>query len=162
MGTLLFLAGVFAIGFAWIAEHDWGMAPCALCLLERWPYRCLIGLGLLVILLPRKWSRFCLALSFLTLLASLGLSILHMGVEWGWWVSPFPECHTSNIGGSDLMARFANMPDRPNKPCDVPNYLFSWLPLSLTTLNGIFSLGLLAMMVVGYSMANKRHRKILR
>ena len=47
--------------FAALASEWWGgLVPCALCLVERWPYRIVIGLGLLAAITPRGLSRLLL------------------------------------------------------------------------------------------------------
>ncbi len=47
-GAVAALLGAAALGVAWIAEHRLSMAPCALCLMERWPYRVLLAMGLVL------------------------------------------------------------------------------------------------------------------
>jgi disulfide bond formation protein DsbB len=78
------------------------LTPCELCLWERWPYRIVIALGLLATLLPRLPSRILLGLAALTLLGDVGIAGLHVGVEFGWWNSPLPECNGMLIPGAPL------------------------------------------------------------
>ena len=40
------IAAALALGIALASEHWGGLVPCAFCLLERWPYRIAIALGL--------------------------------------------------------------------------------------------------------------------
>ena len=53
VGLFWIVAGLWAMGLVWWAQHVAGMAPCALCLWERWPYRVLIILGVLFVVLSR-------------------------------------------------------------------------------------------------------------
>ena len=138
VGLFWIVAGLWAMGLVWWAQHVAGMAPCALCLWERWPYRVLIILGALFVVLSRagRAVRTVLsALAILTLLAAIALAGLHVGVEQGWWPSPLPECAAPHFSGGTFAQRLASMPLRPAKPCDAPNRLFAFLPVSMTTLD---------------------------
>lgn len=158
-GIFIVLAGIFALGFAWVAENMWNMAPCGLCLLERWPYRILIAAGVCLLLVRGSFVAWVKAIIVLTLLVSLGLSFVHIGVEEGWWSSPLPECYAVASHAQDLAIRFMDMPDRPHKPCDLPSYLFSWLPISLTMMNGFYSLVLLFWIVISSEIEKKHSGK---
>lgn len=158
-GIFMVLAGVFALGFAWVAEHLWNMVPCGLCLLERWPYRILIVAGICLLLVRGGLVVWVKAIIVLILCVSLGLSFVHIGVEEGWWASPLPECYAIADHTQDLATRFINMPDRPHKPCDLPSYLFDWLPISLTMMNGFYSLVLLLWIFIGNGIEKKHSRK---
>lgn len=158
-GILMVLAGGFALGFAWIAENIWNMAPCGLCLLERWPYRILIVAGLFLLLVRGSFIPWIKAIIVLILISSLGLSFVHIGVEEGWWMSPLPECYAVASHTQDLATRFMEMPDRPHKPCDLPSYLFNWLPISLTMMNGFYSLALLIWVMISNELEKKSSRK---
>lgn len=137
---LIILVGAAALGIAWFLQHSWSMAPCGLCLLERWPYRILILLGLTGLFVPIRYFSMVLWGVLIVLLMSMGLSLLHIGVEQMWWRSPLPECNANLNPVSSVIDRLNSLPDRPSKPCDVPSYLVSWLPISLTMLNGLYSL----------------------
>lgn len=141
-GAFWVLAGSWALGWVWWAEHVAGMAPCALCFWERWPYRALIGLGVIRLILVHagRWVRMVFdGLVMLTLLAAIALAALHVGVEQGWWPSPLPECAAPHFSGGTMAERLASMPLRPAKPCDAPNRLFAWLPISMTTLDLLYA-----------------------
>lgn len=141
-GLLAALAAGLALGAAEAAEHWGGLVPCLLCLLERWPYRIAIVLGLLAIVLPRRLGRVALLLVTLTMLAGAGLGVLHVGVEQGWWPSPLPGCAAPRLQGGSIADRLARMPARPAKPCDEPTYLVPGLPLSMAAMNGLAALAI--------------------
>jgi disulfide bond formation protein DsbB len=158
--TLAVLAALVAaagLGFAYALEI-WGeMVPCALCLLERWPYRIVILLGLLAALAPSRLVRSILLLAILCLLADAAIAAVHVGVEMHWWPSPLPECAAPHLSGGSIADRLASMPARPAKPCDEPTFLIPAIPLSLAAMNMLFALvfaGVLAMSMAGRS--NKR------
>ncbi len=151
VGLFWSVAGFWAMGWVWWAQHVAGMAPCALCLWERWPYRVLIILGVLFVVLSRagRAVRAVLsALAILTLLAAIALAGLHVGVEQGWWPSPLPECAAPHFSGGTFAQRLASMPLRPAKPCDAPNRLFAFLPISMTTLDFCYATLLLVVSLV--------------
>nr|WP_321984367.1 disulfide bond formation protein B [uncultured Lichenicoccus sp.] len=160
-GTLALLGGVAALSIAWYAEHRMAMAPCALCLMERWPYRVLALLGVVVILAPGRVARAMVPLLALPLLASIALALTHVGVEQSWWPDPLPQCmapHFSRLGmGSSMATRLASMPLRPAKSCDAPNRLINWLPISMATLDLFYALTM--SVLVAASLAWQRPRR---
>lgn len=156
LGTALGAAA--ALGIAIGSETFAELVPCALCLVERWPYRIVIGLGLLAAVTPRGFSRLLLNAAVLCLLAGAALGAVHAGVEFGWWPSPLPECAAPRIpAGGSLAERLAAMPARPSKPCDEPTYLVPGLPVSMAGMNLIYALAFSA--VVAMSLANSKYRR---
>lgn len=158
IALLIMFSGIIALIMVWYLQHVLNMAPCSLCLLERWPYRVLIGIGLIGLFVPRRYFFIVLWASIGVLLISLGLSFLHIGVEQTWWRSPFPECNATLVHTDSLIDRLNSLPDRPNKPCDAPSYLFSWLPLSLTMLNGLYSLFFFVILIWQLIRENRNYR----
>ena len=128
-----------AIGVALGLERWGGLAPCALCLLERWPYRAVIVLGLVAAVLPPRLARVLLWFAVLALLADVALGVVHVGVEAGLWPSPLPECAAPTFSGGSIAERLARMPAHPAKPCDAPSYLIPGVPISLAAGNLIFA-----------------------
>ena len=137
-------ASAAALGAAFASEWWGGLVPCALCLLERWPYRVLIALTFLALLLHGWTRRAALALAALVALAGAGLGLVHVGVEQRWWPSPLPECAAPSLGGGTMAERLARMPAQPAKPCDDPTYLISGVPVSMAAMNMLLSLALAA------------------
>jgi len=144
LAVLTTLGAAAALGVAWASEAWGGLAPCALCLLERWPYRLVIAMGLLAAIAPRTLARVFLVVAGLGLLADAGVAALHVGVERQWWPSPLPECAAPRLGAGSIAQRLASMPAHPAKPCDDPTFLIPGLPLSMATINLLFALALAA------------------
>lgn len=146
---ILVSAGALAAAFA--TEWGLGLIPCALCLVERWPYRIGIALGLLALL----WARGCrvvLGVMAAVMLTGAGLGTAHVGVEHGWWPSPLPECAAPDLGHGTAAERLARMPLFPAKPCDEPTYLVPGIPISMAMANLLLALALsiyLAISAVG-------------
>lgn len=138
--ALTVLAAALALGVALGSEWWGGLVPCALCLLERWPYRIVLVLGLAALVLPRWLGRLMLSLAVLCLLAGAAVATVHVGVEFGWWPSPLPECAAPHITGASIAERLASMPTRPAKPCDEPTFLIPGFPLSMAVMNMLFAL----------------------
>ncbi len=137
--ALILLLGLAALGTAFGAQYFLGMAPCELCLWERWPYRILVALGLVALCVPPPFRRALLWLAALTLLGGAGSGFLHVGVERGWWPSPLPACNASNLVGGGISSLIANLPAAPAKPCDAPNFLIPGLPVSFATMDFILA-----------------------
>lgn len=141
-------ASAAALGGALASEAWGGLVPCALCLWERWPYRILIALSLLALLLRGRLARAALVLAAVTALAGAGLGLVHVGVERGLWPSPLPECAAPVLGGGTMAERLARMPATPAKPCDEPAYLVPGLPVSMAAMNGLLALALTAILAI--------------
>jgi disulfide bond formation protein DsbB len=138
------LVGAAVLGIAIASERWGGLVPCALCLVERWPWRAAIAIGLIGAVLPRDLGRLTMALLVLVMLAGAGAGGTHVGVEAGWWASPLPECAAPSFGGGSIAERLARMPDKPSKPCDAPTFLIPGLPVSMAMMNLLASLGVAA------------------
>ncbi len=146
------IAAALALAVALGSQHWGGLMPCALCLLERWPYRVAIILGLAAVVLPVAVARWALWLLVLTLVAGAALAAVHVGVEQGLWPSPLPECAAPHITSGSITQMLAAMPTRPSKPCDAPTYLVPGLPLSMAAMDLLYALcfaGLLAISLIG-------------
>ncbi|MEO3472458.1 disulfide bond formation protein B [Roseomonas sp. CAU 1739] len=132
-------APLFALG----SETWWGLAPCALCLWQRWPYWVAAGLAALGVVLPGRARAVLIGLAGLAALVSAGIAALHVGVEQGWWPSPLPGCAAPTAGAAvsidDMMRSLQAV---PNKPCDAATFLIPGLPLSMAAMNLLYGLGL--------------------
>lgn len=132
-------AAAVALGIALASERWEGLVPCALCLVERWPYRVAIVLGIAAAVLPPKAARVALALLALAILTGAALAAIHVGVEFRWWKSPLPECAAPAFSGGSIAERLARMPALPTKPCEDASYLIPGLPVSMAALNLLFA-----------------------
>lgn len=145
LAVLTLAVAAVALGGAFGSEWYGGLVPCALCLVERWPYRVAAGLGIVALLLPRRWLLWAVVGC---MVASAVVATIHVGVEQGAWPSPLPECAAPKFGSGSLADRLSRMPDRPSKPCDEPTFLVPGIPVSMAAMNLALALafgGFLAM-----------------
>ena len=150
LAVLAALGAAAALGLAFASEI-WGeLVPCPLCLLERWPYRIVIVLGLAAAIAPAKGVRPLLMLALLGFLADAAIAAVHFGVEFRWWPSPLPECMAPHISGASIAERLASMPARPSKSCEDPTFLIPGLPLSMAAMNMLYALGFAAVLGMGF------------
>jgi disulfide bond formation protein DsbB len=147
---LTMLAALGALGAAYFAQYVLLLTPCELCLWERWPYRIVAVLGLLAAFGRPRTTRWFLALAGLVMLANVGISGLHVGVEFNWWPSPLPECNGALTPGEAL-------PLIPATPCDRPVYLVPVLPISMAQMDFVFSTLFAAALLV-YAARRKTRR----
>ncbi len=138
VGGLFILSAAFALLVALGAQTFLHMVPCQLCLWERAPWRVLLGIGVLTVVISPSYARWIALAGLSCVLISVGLSILHVGVEHGLWPSPAAECHVSLVTGHSFDDWMGHLPARPAKPCDLPDYPFG-LPLSMTSLSALYS-----------------------
>ena len=154
LALLAALGAAAALGVA-IGSETWArLVPCALCLVERWPYRVVIVLGLLASAAPRRLVRPLLWVAVACLLAGAAAAALHVGVEFGWWASPLPECAAPRFAAGSVTERLAAMPARPSKPCDEPTFLVPGVPVSMAAMNLLFALAF--SVVLAMSLANSK------
>ena len=85
---LILLAAAATIAGALVFEHVFGLSPCPLCLVQRYPYYLGISLALVTAFMPRRVAPTGLALIAVVFFVSAGLGVYHAGVEWGWWQGP--------------------------------------------------------------------------
>lgn len=137
--TLVALLAAAAPLAALASETVLHMAPCALCLWQRWPYWAAVVLAALAAGLR---SRALLGLAGVAVLASAAIAGLHLGVEQGWWPSPLAACAAPSGGGGaasvdELMRSLA---PRPDKPCDAAAFPIPGLPVSMAAMNLVYAL----------------------
>jgi disulfide bond formation protein DsbB len=141
-GLVVALAALAALGVAYYVQDFDALYPCPLCLLERWPYRIVILLGLLAALTGGLPARLILGLAVLALIGDAAIAFVHVGVEFHWWQSPLPECN-------GILEPGAPLPMTPAKPCDEPTFLIPHLPVSMAAMDFLYAV-LFALLLLGY------------
>ena len=139
---LVFLVASATIAGALASQHVFGLVPCKLCLLQRWPYYVGVPLAALTMVPPSgsTASRTGLLLLSLVFLASIGLGAYHAGVEWGWFLGP-SDCGggfgAAPSGVGDFMRSLDGI-----RVVSCTEAAWRFLGLSLAGWNTLVSLGL--------------------
>lgn len=140
--------GLLAISGALASQYLGGLAPCELCLLQRWPYY--VGVPALAIAtllhgrLPPTWLGLLVLFAGALFAWGAWMGGYHAGVEWGFWPGP-----TSCTGAMQEIDLTSIMDMKPVVRCDVVQFRF--LGVSLAGYNALLSAlvaGLSAMSIV--------------
>lgn len=95
-------ASAAILGAALLSQYWGGLAPCELCLKERWPWSAAIVVSLIVLLVGRRpalpWVALLLAVVFA---AGATLAFYHVGVEQHWFAGP-SACTAPSSGAMTL------------------------------------------------------------
>ena len=130
IGSALLLLGAFAF------QYIGGLAPCKMCIWQRWPHGAAIVIGLTALALPVALLLLAGALAA-ALTGAIG--VYHMGVERGWWKGP-DTCTSgdiSNLSSDDLLNQIMSA---PLVRCD--DVAWQMLGLSMAGWNAVISFGL--------------------
>lgn len=126
-GSLVLLLGAFFF------QHVVGLAPCKLCIWQRWPHVVAILIGVAALALGIR------ALAWLGALAALvtaSVGLYHTGVEKGWWEGP-STCTSSGAGNLSANDFFDKVINAPLIRCD--EIAWQMLGLSMASYNAIFA-----------------------
>lgn len=72
---------IAALGFQYLG----GLAPCPLCITQRWPHAAAVVAGGVLLFLP---SRFLALLGAALMALGAATAIYHVGIEQTWWAGP--------------------------------------------------------------------------
>jgi disulfide bond formation protein DsbB len=130
LGSALLLLGAFAF------QYVGGLAPCHLCILQRWPHGVAVAIGLLILVWPR---RLLALLAGAVVLGGAGVGAYHVGVERGWWQGP-STCTAPAPGEMAPGELLDQILATPLVLCD--EVAWSLLGISMAGWNVVLSLGL--------------------
>lgn len=134
-GSLGLLLGALAF------QHLGGLAPCKMCLWQRWPHGAAVLIGMVTLAAGRrKWLRPLPWLGTLATLSTAAVAGYHTGVERGWWAGP----SSCTGGGSGDLLRL----DGPLGVVMCDEVAWQMLGLSMASWNMLASL-CLALLWVG-------------
>ena len=126
-GSAALLLGAF--GFQYIGE----MAPCKLCIWQRYPRGAAVVIGAVALAFPLLILPY---LGALAALATAGVGAYHTGVERGWWEGP-STCTSGPIGNLSADELMQQIMSAPLVRCDdVP---WEMLGLSMASWNAVAS-----------------------
>jgi len=82
---------------ALIFQYGFGMAPCKMCIWQRWPHVIAIVIGALIYFMPH---RLLALLGGLVVFVGGGIGVYHAGVEQKWWEGP-SDCTGTGLSLTD-------------------------------------------------------------
>lgn len=134
---------IAAFGF----QHLGGMAPCKLCIWQRYPHVIAILIGIVALKIK---TPVLILLGAAAATTTSAIGFYHVGVEQGWWQGP-TTCTSGAIdtlSTDDLMEQILSA---PLVRCDdIPWELFG---ISMAGWNGIVSLGLAILWLMAWRRA---------
>ena len=134
LGSALMLAGAFAF------QVFGGLAPCHLCLLQRWPHAAALAIGLMALVLTSpRLHRPLAVFGALAALTTAALGLYHTGVERNWWQGP-DTCTSGDIGAISADDLLTAILEAPIVRCD--EVAWQMLGLSMASWNMLASLAL--------------------
>jgi disulfide bond formation protein DsbB len=146
-------ASIAILGGALAFQYVGGLAPCVLCLYQRWPYRIAIVLSAAALAFawpygsrPAEGRRVALARGLVGLcgvlfLIGAGIAVFHVGVEQHWWPGT-AECGGEASGAASVEQLEAMIKAAPVVRCDV--VAWSLFGVSMAGYNVLLSLALAA------------------
>jgi disulfide bond formation protein DsbB len=147
------------LGGALLFEHVGGMAPCSLCIWQRWAHVAVIvcALGWLVISQPIGASlRAGLIITALASITSVGVAGYHAGVEWQLWAGP-AGCTASLSSGGSTADLVDSLLATPVVRCDdVPWSLFG---LSMAGWNMLLSVDIVALAMMSFIFGDRNRTR---
>jgi disulfide bond formation protein DsbB len=135
-GSAALLLGAFAF------QYIGGLAPCHLCLLQRWPHALAVLCALVFLVVPR---RILAGIAALAVTIGAGIAIYHVGVELTWWPGP-TSCVAPNPGAMSAGDLMNQILETPVVLCD--QIAWSLWGISMAGWNAILSV-LLALVWLG-------------
>ncbi|MGD9617950.1 MAG: disulfide bond formation protein B [Alphaproteobacteria bacterium] len=95
-------ASALVLGTALSSQYWGGLAPCELCVLQRWPWAAAITISIVALFVGHRrslpWVALVLGLVFFV---STGFAFYHLGVEQGWVAGP--SACTPAAGGATTL-----------------------------------------------------------
>jgi disulfide bond formation protein DsbB len=143
------IASAIVLGSALMSQYWGGLAPCELCLLQRWPWAAAILVALLALVAGSRpalpWVALVLAIVFAL---SVGFAFYHVGVEQHWFAGP-SACTASGGGALTLEEMKRQIIGTAPVLCD--RVQWSLFGVSLAGWNLLASLGMAAVCAVVFA-----------
>jgi disulfide bond formation protein DsbB len=115
-------ASTVVLGGALISQYWGGLAPCELCLIQRWPWAAAIAIALIAIMVGGEsllpWLALLLTAVFTV---GSGLAFYHVGVERHWFAGP-SACTGAATAADTVEALKARILGQMPVRCDEPTW----------------------------------------
>ena len=129
-----------------LSQYWGGLAPCELCLYERWPWDAAVVVSFVAAMAGSRaalpWVAALLALVFL---AGSGLAIYHLGVERHWFAGP-AAC-TAGAAPTTLEALKSQLMHQQPVRCDEPAWTLAGVSLAGWNLLGSLAMAAVCLLV---------------
>ena len=132
-GSVALLLGALAF------EHIGGLAPCPMCIWQRYPHAAAAVIGVAAIWISGPLPPLAGAAAAL---ATAGIGVFHTGVERGWWEGP-STCSGLDPATQSADELFDAIMNAPLVRCD--EVAWEMLGLSMASWNAALSAGLAAL-----------------
>jgi disulfide bond formation protein DsbB len=140
LGSAALLAGAFAF------QYIGGLAPCALCITQRWPHGVAIVLGLIVLIAAKgPLSRMLAVGGAVAAGVSGAYGIYHTGVERGWFAGP-DTCTGGSVAGMSTDDLLDQIMAAPLVKCD--EVAWAMAGLSMASWNAVLSFALVGIWIM--------------
>jgi disulfide bond formation protein DsbB len=136
LGSVAVLAGAYAF------QHLGGLAPCTLCLWQRWPHATAIVLGLVILVSGETKVAYAAAVASAT---SAAIGFYHVGVEQNWWEGP-TTCTSTGVSNLSAQQLLDQIMAAPLVRCD--DIAWQLAGISMAGWNVIVSLALAALWIM--------------
>lgn len=143
LASLAGLGSAALLGGALFFQYVVGLAPCQLCIEQRWPHLAAFIIGILVWFVPSRWL---MGLGAIAAATSGGLGVYHTGVERGWWEGPTACSGTADISSLSASDALDAIMAAPVVRCT--DVAWEMLGLSMASWNAILSFGLAAVWII--------------
>jgi len=142
---VLMTASAALLATVYAMQYWGGLAPCRLCILQRWPYAAVIVLaGFAWLPVTGTVRRVLMGLAALAIVTGGAIAFYHAGVEQHWFKGP-GSCSGVAISADSLEELLKQLMVAPVVRCDeIPWSLFG---ISLAGYNVLASIGLAALAV---------------
>lgn len=136
LGSAALLGGAFAF------QYIGGLAPCVLCITQRWPHAVAIVIGIIVLLAGTgTLARLLMVGGAVAVAVSAGYGLYHTGVEKGWFAGP-DTCTGGSVAGISTDDLLDQIMAAPLVKCD--EVAWAMAGLSMASWNAVLSLALVA------------------
>ena len=143
------IASAIVLGSALMSQYWGGLAPCELCLLQRWPWAAAILVALVAVIAGSRpalpWVALVLALVFAL---GVAFAFYHVGVEQKWFAGP-SACTAGGGGAMTLEEMKRQILGTAPVLCD--RVQWSLFGVSLAGWNLLASLGMAAVCAVVFA-----------
>jgi len=128
--VFVLVVSAVVLGGALLSQYWGGLAPCELCLLQRWPWAAAITISLVAIMVGSRtalpWVALLLAAVFAV---GSALAFYHVGVEKHWFAGP-NACTEAATGADTVEALKARILGQMPVRCDEPAWMLWGISLA--------------------------------